>query len=245
MQDSVAERNLGIGIPSSPPNTDPIDLTVLSTDYSYYGDIMDNISNALNGFDWTIDLDKNADGSYSKHLRIGKPTIGVDPNSPDLIVFEYPGGILNYYQSESMADAGTDVFLLGSGEGSGMPIAMREQTSMLSIEGWPRWDIDVSYKDITDQTLLNNLADQEAINRKPPMPTYTVTVKGDQDPQFGSYNIGDACQLVITDPRNPSIDGSAAGLSVPSVVLGYTINPTSSQGVEEINLVLPGDTQNG
>ena len=93
--------------------------------------------------------------------------------------------------------------------------------------------------------MLNNLADQEAINRKPPMPTYTVTVKGDQDPQFGSYNIGDACQLVITDPRNPSIDGSAAGLSVPSVVLGYTINPTSSQGVEEINLVLPGDTQNG
>lgn len=245
MQLSAEGRNLNIAIPSIVAGpTKTIDVNV--TDQKYFGDIMDDLASAADGFDWTIDCVRNNDGTYQKSLRVGYPTMGASPNSADLVVFEYPGSITNYYQTESMSDAGTNVRVMGAGEGTSMPSADIEQSYMIEVQGWPRWDVDVSYKDVTDQTLINQLALQASINLKPPAPTYKVTVKGDQDPVFGSYNIGDACQLVITDSRNPHpLGSSAAGLSITSVIIGYEVRPTSSEGVEEVNIILPGDVING
>jgi hypothetical protein len=244
MQMSALGRNINIQIPSivaGPTKT----ITVDPSDQKYYGDVMDDLSSAADGFDWTIDCQRQNDGTYLKSLRVGYPQLGVPVDSPDIVVFEYPGCITNYYETESMSDAGTDIRVLGSGEGSTMPIADVEQTAMLAEEGWPRWDVDVSYKDVTDQSIINQLALQASINDKPPMQTIKATVKGDADPVFGSYNIGDACRLIITDARNPSPGGSVAGLSITSVIIGYEVHPGSSDGVEEINIVLPGDVIDG
>lgn len=244
MQSSVLGRDININVPTlvaGPTKT----ISVLSTDQRFYGDVMNDLSDAADGFDWTIDCQRQNDGTYLKTLRAGFPTMGVQADSPDLITFEYPGCITNYYQTESMSDAATDVRVLGSGEGSGMPVTDVEQTSMITLEGWPRWDTTISYKDVTDSALIEQLAIQAAINNKPPMVTIKATVKATEDPVFGSYNIGDACQLVITDPRNPSPGGSVPGLAFPSVVLGYEVRPSSSDDVEEVNIILPGDVVNG
>lgn len=244
MQSSAMGRNINIQVPTlvaGPTKT----VSSLSTDQNYYGDLMSQLSEAADGFDWTIDCQKQNDGSYLKSLRVGFPTMGIQSDSPDLITFEYPGSILNYYQTESMSDSATNVRVMGAGEGSGMPITDVQQTAMLTTEGWPRWDTDISYKDVTSLALINQLAIQAAINQKPPMQTAKVTVKGDQDPVLGSYNIGDACQLVITDARNPSPGGSRPGLSIPSVIIGIEVRPADSSGVEEVNIILPGDVING
>lgn len=244
MQSSATGRSLNINVPTmvaGPTKT----IDVVTTDQKLYSDVMSNLSDAADGFDWTIDCQRQNDGSYLKTLRVGYPGIGVQSGSPDLVTFEYPGCITNYYMTESMTDAGTNVRVMGSGEGSSMPIADTEQTDMLLVEGWPRWDVNISYKDVVDQGLITQLALQAAINFKPPMVTVKATVKADQDPVFGSYNIGDACQLVITDPRNPSPGNSVAGYSVTSIILGYEVHPQSSDGVEEVNIILPGDTVNG
>lgn len=244
LQNSAAGRNLGIAIPTSTSGPHK-NVSILSTDQLFYSEAMDQLATAADGFDWTIDLFKDADGSYNKKLRVGYPTMGAQQGNANLLVFEYPGNILNYYMTESMSDAGTNVFAMGSGEGSTMPIAVTEQTNMIVQDNWPRWDVDVSYKDVTSQSQIATLALQESINRKPPMPTIKATIKGDLDPIVGSYNIGDACQLVITDPRNPSIDGATAGYSVPSMIVGMEIKPPASDGVEEVNIILPGDVFNG
>lgn len=244
MQTSALGRNININVPTvvaGPVKT----ITSLVTEQRKFGDLMADLSDAADGFDWTIDCQRQNDGTYQKALRVAYPTIGIQPDNPDLITFEYPGSILNYYMTESMSDAGTNVRVMGGGEGSSMAIADLEQTSMLTLEGWPRWDTELSYKDVTDNALINQLALQAAINNKPPMMTAKITVKGDQDPILGSYNIGDACQLVITDARNPSPGASVAGLVIPSVILGYEIHPSASDGVEEVNIILPGDVING
>lgn len=244
MQSSALGRNININVPTlvaGPTKT----LDILSTDQRMYGDVMSDLSDSADGFDWTIDCQRQNDGSYLKTLRVGYPSMGVQADSPDVVTFEYPGCIANYYMSESMSDAGTNVRVMGSGEGSSMPITDVQQTEMLSIEGWPRWDENISYKDVSDPGLINQLAIQAAINNKPPMLTAKITVKADQDPVFGSYNVGDACNLVITDARNPSPGGSAAGISIPSVIIGYEVHPQSSDGVEEVNIILPGDVING
>lgn len=233
---SAAGGNLNVNIPNYTDG--PVkDLTILATDNQYYSQSMDNLSQSDDGFDWTVDLVKNTDGTYTKTLRVGYPSIGSSIGDPDVVVFEYPGSILNYYNTESMSDAGTDVFTTGSGEGSAMPISVTEQTDMIT-SGWPRWDVDVSFKDVTSQTQINTLALQQKIVRKPPMPTYIITVKGDQDPVFGSYNLGDACQLIITDPRHPS-SNSNPGVIASTTIIGFEITPPSADSVEEISITMP------
>ena len=244
MQSSAIGRNININVPTliaGPTKT----VSVLASDQRWYADAMSDLSDAADGFDWTIDCQRQNDGSYLKSVRVGYPSMGVQADSPDLVTFEYPGAITNYYMTESMADAGTNVRVLGAGEGTSMPITDVQQTHMLTLEGWPRWDINESYKDVNDPGLINQLAIQAAINDKPPMMTAKITVKADQDPVFGTYNIGDACQLVITDARNPSPGGSVAGLTIPSTIVGYEVHPEASDGVEEVNIILPGDTVNG
>lgn len=244
MQASNIGRNININVPvlvAGPTKT----IEVLATDQKMYADVMSDLSDAADGFDWTIDCQRQNDGSYLKSVRIGYPTMGIQPDNPDLIVFEYPGSIVNYYMTESMTDAGTNVRVMGSGEGSGMPVTDIQQTEMLLTQGWPRWDQNISYKDVTDSNLIEQLAIQAAINNKPPMMTAKVTVKADQDPVFGSYNIGDSCKLSITDARNPSPGGSVAGIEIPTAVVGYEVHPPSSDSVEEVNIILPGDVING
>src|ERR1051326_6592979 len=243
---NAAGRNLNISINANPTPAGPKQtLELLASDHLFYNDPLDNLSNAADGFDWTIDLQKDLiSGKYTKSLRIGFPTMGSDPTSPDITVFEYPGCILNYYATDSMADAATDIFAMGSGEGSTQLVATAEWKALID-QGMPRWDVAVDFKDVTSKTQLQQLANQELIKRKPPMPTYKCTVKGDQPPIFGSYNLGDACLIVITDARYPSPGNGAAGLNVQSIITGYEIRPPDSQGVEEINILLPGDVVNG
>jgi hypothetical protein len=235
--------NLNINMPSSVADGPTKETSVLATDAHYYWDIMSQLSDAADGFDWTIDCTKNIDGSYNKSLRVGWPTLDSTPSN-DLITFAYPGPILNYYQTESISDSGTNGFVYGAGEGSSMPFAQWTQPAMI-VAGWPRWDVSISYKDVTSQLQINQLAAQQQIVRKPPMPVYKVTVKGDQDPEVGSYNIGQRCRLQITDPRNPSPGGSFPGVDIESTIIGYEIHPPASDGVEEVNIFLPGDTLNG
>lgn len=236
--------NLNINVPSSLTDGPLKETTVLATDAHYYWDVMSQLAEAADGFDWTIDCTKNADGSYNKALRVGWPTLDNSPAQPDVTTFAYPGSILNYYATESIPDAGTDLFVYGAGEGSAMPFARTTQPAMLA-QGWPRWDVNIAYKEVTSQTQIDQLALQQQITRKPPMPVYQVTVKGDQDPEVGSYNVGQTCILQITDPRHPSPGSGNPGLDITSRIIGFEIRPNDSSGTEEVNVMLPGDTVNG
>lgn len=245
LQSSDPARNIGVQVPNPFPGTGPLkDFSVLPSDEQFYSDEMDKLANAADGFDWTIDLTKNSDGTYMKSLRVGYPTMGATQGNPDMIVFEYPGAILNYYETESMADAATNLKALGQGEGADMVTSTVVQNDLITL-GWPRWDMDVSFKDVSDQSQLDQIALQQGLVHKAPMPTYKITAKADQDPVLGSYNVGDACQLVIDDPRNPSPDGSQAGLDVPSMIIGFQITPPESDSTEEVDIILPGDVSNG
>lgn len=231
--------NLGIDIPDITDG--PLkDLVVLASDNNYYSDPMQQLCEAADGFDWTIDLQKNASGLYTKSLRVGWPSIGQTDDQPDRIVFEYPGNIVNYYGTEAMGEAGTNVFTIGAGEGSAMPATETTQASMIA-NGWPRWDVDVSYKDVTDAAQIAQLAAQQKVVRKPPMESFSITVKSDVPPVVGTYNLGDSCKLELTDPKHPSTAAGKPGLSITSKVIGYELTPSSADETETSNILLPGD----
>jgi len=239
MQSSAVGRNLGISIPSGGGSSVTKSVNVLSTDDKYYIDIMSALSDAADGFDWTVRVTKDpVSGKFNKDLVVGYPIIGATV-SPDSLAFEYPGAILNYFKTESMKDAATHTFGLGAGEGQTQLRAVYGFDDLVTYSQWPRWDEIVSMKDVDDQTQLQGLTQQEAIRRKPPMIHYTVTLKGNVEPIFGSYGLGDNGILAIKDPMHP------AGIQIGTRIVGWELHPASSQQTEEVNLILPGDEING
>lgn len=235
MQSGPSE-NLNINVPDAFDTVVEKDLLVLATDFQYYRDAMSGIADAADGFDWYIGVSK--DGTlYRKDLRIGYPILGTDASS-SMVVFEYPGSITQYYMTDSMTIAGTHTYIIGAGEGSSMVVGTYVQTTMIN-NGFPRWDIDVSRKDISNQTIINSIAEQVATIRKPPMPVIKLSIKGNLEPEFGTYNLGDKCRVVINDSRFPN------GFSAIKRLIKWELQPQSSDNSDEASLVFEGDPDEG
>lgn len=230
---SVLGRNMNINPPAGvPPVVMPKVLSVLATDYRYYGELMSELADADDGFDWTIDIAKSGN-QYIKTLRTGFPRLGAVDRT--LLTFEYPGSILNYYATESMSGAGTNVFTLGAGSGSSMPLIETTQDSMIT-QGSPRWDVVVSRKDIIDQAQIEGVGIQEGRNRKPPKLIIKPEFKSDKKPEFGSWGLGDSGVLNIKDPRFPN------GFTFPCRIAKWALQPQSATNVDYYDLTFVGDT---
>jgi hypothetical protein len=227
-----------VTLPSAPGGTllaKSVD--VKASEYKTFRSVIDEIANTEDGFDWRIDVAR-ADNVYTRTLSIGYPTLGAF--DPKAIVFDYPGNIFNYWDAESMASSGTHVFGVGAGEGDTMIQASHVATDLLS-QGFPRYDIDLPTKDITSLSTLQSIVNQQAAIRRPPMPVITAEVKGDLDPVFGSYNIGDACTLSLFSPQFGVSDQSDGLFERSTRVLGYEYYPPSDDSVELARLVFEGD----
>jgi hypothetical protein len=233
---AVSGRNMNINVPPGPyPTITPKDLSVLASDYNYYGELISSLADADDGFDWTIDISKSGN-QYVRTLRTGFPQIG--SSDPNQLTFEYPGAILNYYATESMSGAGTNVFMLGAGSGSSMIVNESRQDLMVA-QGFPRWDVTVNRKDVTDPNLLAGLSAQAGMNRKPPMLVIKPEFKSDHQPEFGSFGLGDAGILNIKDPRFPN------GFQFNCRIAKWMLQPQSTTNVDYYNVIMVGDDQSG
>lgn len=232
---NTAFSAIGLDVPSGFTTTVTRDLTVLASDYKNYLEVISGITDGVDGFDWTIDTTRNASGQYVRTVRFGYPTLG----APDTqaLSFDYPGQVTNYWQTDGMTNAATNLFLLGAGEGSAMLVGTDEQDDLLA-GGFKRYDLVISRKDITDIFSLVSMAFQLGTQRRPPYTTIKFNTKADLDPVFGSYGLGDACTISIIDPRHPE------GFSRTARIIGWTYRPASDDGTSEAELVFEGDDLN-
>lgn len=233
VQMTAVPNSLKVDIPASFSTVISKSLTVKSFEYKTYREAMDAVANGgpVDGFDWTIDISR-VGGVYVKTLRIGYPTLG----ATEPVIFDYSGQILNYWQNGSMAKHGTHIYGLGAGEGSTM-LAQEVIHSDLMSGGFPRFDVAVSFKDITNAAVLTGLSIQAADVRKAGRPIMTVEIRGTLDPEFGSYGLGDAVKIYFRDPRHPD----PADRVFTSRILGWEYYPPSDDSVEFARLVFEGE----
>jgi len=232
---AVPGRNMNINVPSVvAPTLVGKNVDILATDFKYYSEIMSSLADGDNGFDWTIDVTKSGN-QYVKTLRYVYPVMGATDSG--LTSFEYPGSILNYYATESMADAGTNVFTLGSGSGSEMLVSEFVHQSLLD-SGFPRWDFVVAAKDINDRDALDAIGAGEGGIARPPRLTVKPSFKAEETPAFGDWGMGDACRLIIKDSRFPT------GINFDTRVVKWALQPQSSENSDEYTLVFAGDEEN-
>lgn len=231
--------SIRVDLPGLFPDTVLKSLDVFGDEYKTYRQAMDTLADTVDGFDWTIRTVREGN-KYRRWLDIGYPSLGA-LESPNMPVFEYVqtadsqgGNITNYWINDSMGSGATNFFGIGSGEGSSMLVAEYDHTDLLT-GGFPRYDASYDRKDVDDEVLLASLTEQNAQLFKAPTGVITAEVKGDADPPFGAYGIGDACQLVIKDPRFPT------GFQRVTRVLGWEYYPQEDSNVEYARLTFEGE----
>jgi hypothetical protein len=193
-----------------------------------------DLSRQDDGFDFDIDVEYDiVTGLPSKSFNTYFPRSGVayDVNDPDALVFTFPAGnIIEYEYPEDGSLAANSIYALGAGSNEGKLTANALNTNFLG-QGWALLEDQANYSDITDQTVLNELALARVIATGYPPTTLKIVVPPYVDPEFGTYNIGDDARIMIVDNRFPS------GLDAIYRIVGVSVQP-GEDGPERATLTL-------
>lgn len=200
---SATNGDIGVIVPT---NTSGV--LVSRTFYGYefkqvYGAIQD-LSRALDGFDFNIKVSYSS-GVPTKTLVLGYPRIGTAYSVTSITapVFTLPAGnIVEYSYPEDGSIAANTIYGLGAGSNEGKLISTQADATLLTA-GWPLLEDQANYSDITNSTLLGEITQGVLKGLSLPPTTIKVAVPAYQDPEFGTYNIGDDARLIITDQRFP------------------------------------------
>lgn len=230
------EGDIGIIVPGSFTTGVTMALDIRAADLKTYFDVMSSIADGDSGFDWRISTVKNAGGSYDHTLLTGSPLLGSSDHT--LITFEYTGNITNYYETESVTEGGTNIILSGTGTGEDAITSEYVHTDLLASGIWPIYDVVVPRKDVSEQLVLDALAMRQGALRRPPMAKIKIFVRGEADPVFGSYSLGDACRLYFTDPKHEE------GAQYNTRIVAWNYWPSSGDNIDEVELIFEGDELN-
>jgi hypothetical protein len=228
---AVPYGNIGVIVPT---NTSGV-----LTSRTYYGYELkqvyaaaQDLSRQLNGFDFNIQVSYSS-GDLIKTLVMGYPRIGTvySVNNPNAIVFNFPAGnIVEYTYPEDGSIAANKVYGLGAGSNEGKSISTATDSTKYTA-GWALLEDQANYSDITDVTLLSQLAQGQVSAFSYPPTTVKVVVPAYVAPVFGTYSIGDDARLMITDSRFPT------GLDAVYRIVGLNVQP-GEDGPERVTITL-------
>lgn len=198
-----------------------------------------DLSRQDDGFDFNIKVEYDPiTFEPTKTLVLGYPRSGhVDTGVGDILtpVFIFPAGnIVEYEYPEDGAIAANTLYVLGAGSNEGKLSATAQDVSKLTT-GWPLLEDQANYSDITDQTVLNELATGQVLALSEPPPIIKIVVPAFVEPVFGTYSIGDDARLIIQDPRFPT------GLDEVYRIVNYNVQP-GEDGPERVTLTLTKTT---
>lgn len=234
MQTLNPYSDIGIGNPGwTSPGSDVVRKIVLNPwDLKTYGETFDEITGYDNGCDYTIQVIETS-GQPDKYLDLWYPRLGGVVGTTNLGL-DYPGNIKNYYFTENAAEGNTKYFASGDGDGKGKIIGTAEDTTRMSVDGYPRLDKVIDAAGVTLLSTANRKAASALMNGPVPQEKWQVDLDGSSIPQLGTYSIGDDFSVAIDnlDPR------FANGKVTTIRAVGWSVNPTSSSNTEEVSLVL-------
>lgn len=189
-----------------------------------------------NGFDFSIEPSYNANGNIVKRFRLWYPRKGLRNAGA---VFEVGRNIISWDWPTDGTRYANRVIVTGGGDGPSTISSVRNNVSQVtplddSGPGYPLIEHVVSESQETVRDNLRDLAIKTLRMLSRPVVVPTVVVRGDVDPVFGSYAVGDTVRFICqrgTTPRFPD------GLDTRRRLVGWTVD-VDDNGSEEITLTL-------
>jgi hypothetical protein len=235
---AATNGNIGVVVPT---NTSGVTISRI-----YYGYEQKNVLSALQdlakagtgatgqtGFDFAFDVAYDASANPTKTLNLGYPRIGsaYSATKATAPVFEFPAGnVVEYDYPEDASIVANTVYVTGDGSNEGKKIYYASDVNKLG-QGWPLLEDSVSYSDITDTTVLANLAAGQVAAVSYPPTVLKIVANPSTDPVLGSYRIGDDARVRIFDDRFPN------GLDAVYRITALNVTPGET-GPERVTLTL-------
>ena len=122
------------------------------------------------------------------------------------------------------------MYVIGAGSSDAQLISTAQDTTKFA-NGWGLLEETASYTDVTDTTLLANLASAQIFAASSPPITLKIVAPPYVDPVYGTYEIGDDVRVRIKDPFFPQ------GLDNSYRIVALNVQPGET-GPEQITLTL-------
>ena len=235
---AATNGNIGVVVPT---NTSGVTVSRI-----YYGYEQKNVLSALQdlakagtgatgqtGFDFSIDVAYDLSMNPTKTLNLGYPRIGTaySATNSSAPVFEFPAGnVVEYEYPEDGSLVANTVYVTGDGSNEGKKIYYASDSTKLTA-GWPLLEDSTSYSDITDVTVLTNLAAGQVAAVSYPPTVLKLVANPATDPVLGSYRIGDDARVRILDDRFPN------GLDATYRITALNVTPGET-GPERVTVTL-------
>ena len=230
---AVPYGNIGVVVPT---NTSGVTVNQIYYNYelkTYFSAISD-LAKATNGFDFNIKVAYDGGGNLTKTLQLGYPRLGnaYSSTSTTVPVFQLPAGnIVQYNYKEDGTKAANTVYLTGAGSNEAKLIATGTDATKTAA-GWALLEDSMNYSNITDSTLLGNMATGQVSVVSYPPQTIQIVAPPYIDPVYGSYSLGDQARVIVTDDFYPSgFDGNFR-------IIGLNVSPGENNQPERVTLTL-------
>lgn len=197
-----------------------------------FGDIIQGITDFDTGPDYYVDVFEDQ-GLPRKRLTLGYPRLGATISKTNLVI-DYPGNVLNYYWTENASETATRYYATGDGDNAAMKVGVATDTARLGNNYLLTENIN-SYQGVTSQATISAHAAKDLKNGNISKVKHQFSLKADEEPEFGSYALGDDARVRIQDSRFPS------GIDISVRVVGWSVTPSSSDSTEEVALILEGE----
>lgn len=227
--------DIGVGYNSEGQTTSGVLISRTYYNYEFKNvfQAIQDLSRQGDGFDFHIDVAYDINGVPTKSFNTYYPRSGLQYSfgNPNVPVFIFPAGnMVEYEYPEDGSVVANTIYALGAGSNEGKLIATGQDTTKLS-EGWALLEQTANYSDITDDALLQQLANAQSLAVSYPPTVLKVVVPAYVDPVFGSYEVGDDARIIITDSRFPNT------LDEIYRIVGLTVQP-GEDGPERVTLTL-------
>lgn len=205
MAEHCGDTDIGIGLEYDTPESG------IKRDRDYYNDEdarvltrLQQLSNVINGFDWTIEL-AWADDDHSKVRKIfrtGYPALGYVTDTPEhtfTLVAGYPSPVTSFTHDHQWGDAeaATHVQAVGDGEGDDKPYSNPLTDSNREADGWPRLEERKTQQGVSQMATLNAYGQQMAERYFGGQSVISITARLDAWPSPAEITLGDSARIEI------------------------------------------------
>lgn len=230
LDDTLEAIQATVSVKTSPRSRDR---TMNSWEFKTVLDELTRLGALIDGFDWNVEITRDpATAEILRQFEFYYEARGI-PADQTTLSFEYPGSIRTFTLNED-ANAGANiVYAIGIGEGIDQITAGAYVADQI-IQGYPKLETSRSYKNVSVPATLQAHAEADRDRLSSPVSIFEVTVSANEEPQLGSYAIGDWARFRIEDIFvTPMIDQFAR-------ITGIKVDIDNGTGLESVTLTLGG-----
>lgn len=210
------------------------DRTFNGFEYKTVLDELTRLGALIDGFDWNVEVYREpTTGEILRQFEFYYTARGI-PADQTTLAFEFPGAIRSFTLNED-ANAGANVvYAIGIGEGIDQLVAEAIVADQI-LADYPKLEASRSYKSVSLMPTLLSHAEADRDRLSSPITIFEVTVSANDEPELGSYAIGDWARFRIQDGFiTPMIDQYAR-------ITGVSVDIDNGTGLEQVTLTLGGE----